>query len=408
MKDERFNDTWHRSFANQARAQDVADVLDRDYVPPNDEQKELFHEKKKYLYAVLESKVLTESGKAIVRKYEKTYDAQAVYKDLTEAHLRSTKAKISSSDILSYITTAHLGTGLWKGTTEQFIIHWQEQVRLYERQVPETDHFSNGQKKTMLENAVSSVNDLRQVKTNADLEQTKTGHDITYDQYTSLLLSAATSYDKESGSQQRRQRRAVYAHDIIDDGYDFEDKTGKGYDIDSPLYVIQANATAQRPVLRRGTDQSRRVRMSFDRWRELDQDSRHIWDQLDNKAKASILGLQHQPSSSGGNTGLQNPTRRVNLHAISAHDLLQSYLTETAGHADEKQDCEGDGYNQESTETTDVEDPAPPDLLINAAKSSTRLHPGDIHRVLLFSVQTRQFQVQGVYNGPQLCLPGLC
>jgi hypothetical protein len=33
LKDEKFNDSWHRSFANQARAQDLSDVLDSSYAP---------------------------------------------------------------------------------------------------------------------------------------------------------------------------------------------------------------------------------------------------------------------------------------------------------------------------------------------------------------------------------------
>jgi hypothetical protein len=84
-----------------------------------DEQtQELFKEKQKYVYAILESKVLTDRGKAIVRDHEDTFDAQEVYKKLTEHHLRSTKALIESSNILSYITSAQLGSGEWNGTSE--------------------------------------------------------------------------------------------------------------------------------------------------------------------------------------------------------------------------------------------------------------------------------------------------
>jgi hypothetical protein len=66
LKDEKFNDNWRRSFVNQAGAQDVSKVLDPSYVPPNDQAKELFLEKQKDVYAVLESKVITDRGRAIV------------------------------------------------------------------------------------------------------------------------------------------------------------------------------------------------------------------------------------------------------------------------------------------------------------------------------------------------------
>ena len=94
----------------------------------------------KYIYAILESKVLTDKGKSIVRGYETTFNAQLAYKDLVDHHLKSTKALIDSASILSYITSSKLGTGEWQGTTESYIINWQNQVRLYERQVPISDH----------------------------------------------------------------------------------------------------------------------------------------------------------------------------------------------------------------------------------------------------------------------------
>ena len=179
LKDERHNDAWHRSFMTQARAQGVDDALDVAYVPNTVEAMDLFQEKQKYLYAVLETKVKTDRGKLIVRKYDQTYDARAVYLELCEHHTKSTKAAMSAAALLSYITSERLGTGQWKGTAEGFITHWQEQVRQYERQVPMSDHFSDGQKRTMLENAVRDVDELRQVKVNAYLERTVTGQALT-------------------------------------------------------------------------------------------------------------------------------------------------------------------------------------------------------------------------------------
>jgi hypothetical protein len=77
-----------------------------------------------------------------------------VYKKLKNYHLKSTKVKIESSVFLSYITSANFGNGSWKGTTEAFIIPWQNQVRLYEKDGHPTDHFSDGQKHIMLQNDV--------------------------------------------------------------------------------------------------------------------------------------------------------------------------------------------------------------------------------------------------------------
>jgi hypothetical protein len=76
---------------------------------------------------------------------------------------------MESSTILSYITSVPLGSGEWNGSTEGFITHWTNQVRLYERQVPISDHFSDGQKRIMLENSVTPISELRQVKNNAEI-----------------------------------------------------------------------------------------------------------------------------------------------------------------------------------------------------------------------------------------------
>ena len=111
-----------------AKSSNVADVLNASYTPTPTTEKDLFSEKQKYVYAILESKVLTDRGKAIVRDYEQTFYAQAVYKDLVDHHLKSTKAMFESSSILSYITSVSLGNGEWNGTTEGFIIHWTNQV----------------------------------------------------------------------------------------------------------------------------------------------------------------------------------------------------------------------------------------------------------------------------------------
>ena len=87
--------------------------------------------------------------------------------------------------------------------------------------MPVTDHFSDGQKRTMLENAVAPIDELRQIMNNADLEKTKTGQTLTFSEYTSLLLSASAAYDEEFKPKASKQRH-VYAHDIGDD-YDYSD-----------------------------------------------------------------------------------------------------------------------------------------------------------------------------------------
>jgi hypothetical protein len=125
------------------------------------------------------------------------------------------------------------------------------EVRLYEAQVAIDEHFSSGQKKNMLQNAVRRVPQLCSVKTQADHLKTHDGKDLTNDSYVKLLLSAASTYDSQfapktlSGS--RPPRRDVYSHDVPDTYYGDSDAfydSAVVYAIDCGLHAIQAHAHA--------------------------------------------------------------------------------------------------------------------------------------------------------------------
>ena len=378
LKDERYNDTWHRSFAAQARAQDVHNVLDPNYKPSTTEAKDLFLEQQKYVYAVFEAKLQTDMGKKFVRDHESDFDAQEIYRKLVAHHTKSTKASMDSANLLSYITSARLGDGEWKGSTCGFIVHWQDNVRKYEKQVPDTDHFSDGQKRTMLQNAVAKIRDLRAVKEAADMERTRTGKELTYDEYVTLLLSNATSYD-EQFKDKVRSKRTVYFHDFHqddDDGAQFDHDYDDNdlYDVDTPIDVIQANTHNMSTNNR--TD---RVRMPRERWMQLTPEQRQLWDKLNDKAKAIILGISSSGTKpTGSSPPKKDPPRRdINLHEMSALDFLQIFAAETEG------DTPTDSNEEEFFDANDVpEEPNDTQILINAAKTGKRLDPADIRRVM--------------------------
>jgi hypothetical protein len=134
-----------------------------------------------------------------------------VYTKFNNCYLKSAKAKIESSVITSYITSAKLGDGSWHGTTEALIVHWQNQVRLYEKHGPPTDHFSYCQKLIMIQNAVNGIDELRQVKNTSDHMGATSSTTLTYDEYATLLLSDASAYDDQF--KPKRAKRHVLLHD---------------------------------------------------------------------------------------------------------------------------------------------------------------------------------------------------
>jgi hypothetical protein len=151
LKDEKNNDQWHHTFTNMARAQDLSDVLNPKYVPQTTTAYDLFWEKQKFLYAVLEAKVETAKGTSIIRQYKSTYDAQKAYKRLEEHHLTSNTAMFAANKIMEYLTTVCINNGSWHGTLENFLINWQEQCRRYEHLVPAASHYKDEQKLAMLQ-----------------------------------------------------------------------------------------------------------------------------------------------------------------------------------------------------------------------------------------------------------------
>ena len=106
LKDDSAWDNWERGTMAQARAQDVAEVLNPNYTPTTPDESALFDEKQKYMYAVFEKTLLTDKGKALVCAFQRKYDAQSIFKELSEYALKSTKATMDASSILTYITSA--------------------------------------------------------------------------------------------------------------------------------------------------------------------------------------------------------------------------------------------------------------------------------------------------------------
>src|SRR5687767_2358760 len=81
LKDDATWDNWNRGTIAQARAQDIAEVLNPSYIPSSTEVVELFAEKQKFMYTVFKKTLLTDKGKALVCLYQHSFDAQTIYKE---------------------------------------------------------------------------------------------------------------------------------------------------------------------------------------------------------------------------------------------------------------------------------------------------------------------------------------
>ena len=304
LKDTKQWDPWFIDTKAQARAQDVEDILNPKYKPATQESKGVFDQKQKYMYAVFTKTLLTDKGKSLVREHEDEYNAQLVYSKLVDHAQRSTKASVESSQLLTYITSTRLGTGSWKGSCHSFILHWQNQIRKYEQLVPSADCFSDSIKRTMLENAVSSIQDLRAVKDQANQLQVRLGSAMKYDDYCSLLLSAALTYDSQivTNTNSRGARRSVYNHGIQGD-------RESAFNIDSDLQFLELQEHNNDATLELNyTQASQRPRLNYKQWQQLSHDARNTWNLLDTESKTVILGHKTSQHRQANNTNVRLST----------------------------------------------------------------------------------------------------
>ena len=79
-------------------------------------------------------------GKTIVREYMRTTDAQSVWKDFQDKMKSSSKSTSEKRRLAQYVTNTVLDD-IYKGTTEQFVLHFNEKSRQLEELSDASEHF---------------------------------------------------------------------------------------------------------------------------------------------------------------------------------------------------------------------------------------------------------------------------
>ena len=376
LQDDTEWDNWNRSIVSTAHTQGLEDIIDETFVPASNVDKALFKKKQEFMYNVFDTTLKTDYGKKIVRKHFETADAQKVYVELKAHYTKSTKSQHVASDLLKYITSAKIGDGKWKGTAQGFIIHWQDQVRKYDKLVDDpVDQFSAPVKTTLLQNAVADMDCLRAVKDNEDQAIARGGAKLDYDNYAELVLSAATNHDIHLAPKNKMipSNRGVYHTDIVDNVND-------SYDIDSSVNMIQVNF-------------ARTSSMPKNRWDSLPPKIKELWDTIDEESKGVILGnidpTTKEPITRPTTTqrparGRDNNRKRFN----NEHDIIRAFVAHQQQH-----ESSADEVSQEEVDDEEEDGQLLKDILLayntvhNAAQSdaaqvSKSKSPSDIRSVL--------------------------
>ena len=307
LKQQKYYQSWKRSFVAQAHAQDVAKVLDSKHNPVDQATKDLFRLEQDYMYAVFNSVIQTDKGKEIVRQYSKDRDAQLVFAALEDHASTSTEATLEIQQITTFLTTSKLD-GTWRGTYTGYITHWKQQLQNYEDMTDTTAHYSSLAKKRMLMSALELVKDLRDIQLSDEKQKVlnPTGPDLSYDQYCTILNSATARLDdlqrKHGRSQASKRTLAAKVHDTsyFDDGDQFFD-ANNGADDDA---IAQFSAFRAQQV---AGPKPRKPWIPMELWEQLAQypDIVHKWNSYDwNKAPPDH----------------RTPARR----SANVHDMVQS------------------------------------------------------------------------------------
>ena len=172
------------------------------------------------MFSVFNANLQTDMGKTIVRRHLANTDAQSVWKELSE-HMRTySKGASEKRRLTQYVTNTVLDDN-FKGTTEQFVLHFNEQFRQLEEISEDSEKLPPTVKLTLLQTAVRSINDLRIVEALDEFQSPIYGHgsstSLSYDTYYDLLINACVMYDNTRKANIGK-RRSVY-NTNIDDTY---------------------------------------------------------------------------------------------------------------------------------------------------------------------------------------------
>ena len=196
FKNDKYYDTFQRSFLANLKAQGLYDVADPDHDPESGDiyEQELFQGKQSFVYSVLVASLQTEKGRELVKEFEG--DARSIILKLHHYHTKSNVAQHDIITLTTDITNLTLNDS-WKGTVRQFLSPFKEKLRLLDSLVPVSDQLPEITRITFLQRAVQQNHDLRQIHVMDSVWRFKTESTdtLTFETYYNLLWDAAHQYD---------------------------------------------------------------------------------------------------------------------------------------------------------------------------------------------------------------------
>ena len=239
LNDERFFYKFLRDLLITAKSHDVSEILDPSYSPGHSpEERELFEAKQGFMNKVFNETIKADMGRTTVRKYLRSTDAQAVWKEYSDYMTTSSKGASEKRKLTHYVTNTVLDNQ-FRGTTHQFILHFNEQFRRLDELTDLSERMPDSIKMELLQNAVKDIPQLSIVETLDEYTSTTSGDGsfthLNYLSYYNLLINACVRYDATSTSTPYK-RRYLYGASGTQDFSIIEEphETRFSQDIDTP------------------------------------------------------------------------------------------------------------------------------------------------------------------------------
>ena len=208
---------WLAHTSNAMRAQGIGELLIPSYTPNPGAETAEFWEKQHSMYFVLATKVLTPTGRRIVKREELTANAQLVLYHLIAEGRTSTKAVLMGRELFNKIATSTYNPA-GTVTAVEYLAEWERRVETYNEQQLDPDAQLRGlMLKNMLQNAVSHVPFLRDVASREHESIIRGFHLYSYDDYKALLESNATTYDEFKVGKRSVNKLNIIMDEVDDD-----------------------------------------------------------------------------------------------------------------------------------------------------------------------------------------------
>jgi hypothetical protein len=194
---------------------------------------------------------MTDNTKMFVREHYHDQDAQKVIGKLLQFMKNSPRNTMEINRLTKNITSLKLDNN-WRGTAEQFLLHFQEQFRLLDDLVSPAEKMCPRFRRILLEAAVQEMPVLRDITNTDEYHRVVANSKSTnYEQYFNLLLVAAQKYDHNSKNNPHKNKRTIFTHDTDDPSnreyFDTKEGTPHG-GIDLPaeeLYQIHSTTLGE-------------------------------------------------------------------------------------------------------------------------------------------------------------------